>query len=153
MPRNGLPVLALSALLACASAAPPTAPPEAEPVPSPVPLPRFTPEERTRLIGPVTLDPPRIGVDQEAERRRLQWTVIVRGIIDVDGRVQVVDALKALPFPVSMELVERGLREARYQPAQLDGRAVPIGAVWIIVVDAKSPPSRVVVDEPRWPAQ
>ncbi len=83
----------------------------------------------------------------------LRCLAIVRGIIDVDGRVQVLDALKGCPPPATMDLIERGLREARYRPAQLDGRAVPIGAAWHIQVLANEPPYRVVVAEPLWPAQ
>jgi hypothetical protein len=50
-----------------------------------------------------------------------------------------------------MELIERGLREARYRPAVLDGRPVPIGVVWTIEVDTDH--QRVTVGEPGWPAQ
>jgi predicted NBD/HSP70 family sugar kinase len=82
---------------------------------------------------------------------RLRGTAIVRGIVDADGRVQALEALKTLPPTATMDLIERGLREARYRPAELDGRLVPIGVVWTIEVDSDH--QRVTVGEPGWPAQ
>ncbi len=97
----------------------------------------------------MTVEAPRIGVDRDAAAMCLRGTAIVRGIIDATGRVLFVDAQKALPPAGTMDLIRRGLSDARYQPAQLDGRAVPIGVAWIIHVDAYE--RRVEVDEPRWP--
>jgi hypothetical protein len=119
--------------------------------PSSLPLPQFTHEERARLVGPATLEPPRIGVDPSAAGMHVRGTAILRGIIDANGRVQAIEAVKTLPPTATMDLIERGLRAARDRPAELDGKPVAIGAAWIIDVDAWH--QQVTVGEPKWPAQ
>lgn len=59
------------------------------------------------------------------EGSRVFGTTVLEAIIDSSGRVCAVRALKA-PSPAIGKAVEAALREARFKPAKLDGKAVPV---------------------------
>ena len=52
-------------------------------------------------------------------------TTVLEAVIDSSGRVCAVRALKA-PSPEIGKAFEAALREARFKPARLDGKPVPV---------------------------
>jgi protein TonB len=62
---------------------------------------------------------------ESARRARIQGVVIVETIIDTHGRVTDVRVLKSLPMGLSESAVD-AVRQWRFKPATLDGRAVSV---------------------------
>ena len=62
---------------------------------------------------------------EAARRARLQGTVLLEAIITASGAVEEVRVLRPLN-PLLDEAAERAVRQWRYRPATLNGRAVPV---------------------------
>lgn len=62
---------------------------------------------------------------EAARKARLEGTVILEAIIAAFGEVQEIRVLKSV-HPLLDEAAERAVRQWRYRPATLNGRAVPV---------------------------
>jgi protein TonB len=62
---------------------------------------------------------------EPARRARIQGVVIVETVIDTQGRVTDARVLKSLPMGLSESAVD-AVRQWRFKPATLDGRAVSV---------------------------
>lgn len=76
-------------------------------------------ERPARLNGP----PPTY--TEEARRRRITGTVVVRGVVTAAGGVSGLEVLAGLPFGLSEAAVD-AIRRWSYEPAILHGAAVPV---------------------------
>jgi TonB family protein len=82
----------------------------------------FTPQEVT--IKARLLRSPEPGVTEEARRACAQGTVVLRGVIDLDGTVQSLVVVASVGYGLTEESL-KAARRARFSPAQKDGQAVP----------------------------
>lgn len=77
------------------------------------------------VAAPVLLQRVEPDYPEAALRAHLQGTVILEAVITTSGEVQQIRVLKAV-HPLLDEAAERAVRQWRYKPATLNGRAVPV---------------------------
>jgi len=87
------------------------------------------PEEIRRPGGdvraPVLLQRVEPGYPEAARRARLEGTVVLEAVITASGAVQEIRLLRSVN-PLLDDAAERAVRQWRYRPATLNGRAVPV---------------------------
>lgn len=75
--------------------------------------------------APVLLERVEPDYPEAARRARLEGTLILEAVITASGTVQEVRVLRSIN-PLLDEAAERAVRQWRYKPATLNGRAVPV---------------------------
>jgi len=82
-------------------------------------------EVRGEVVPPVTVFAPRPRYTEAARRVRFEGTVILKAVIDREGRVTALEVLEPLPLGLTEAAVEAA-RRWRFQPATLRDQPVPV---------------------------
>lgn len=77
------------------------------------------------VVRPFPVDTPQPIYPEAARRVRVQGAVIVRAIVDTEGRVSIVRVVKELPVGLT-EAAVTALERWRYRPATLNGKPVAV---------------------------
>lgn len=100
--------------------------PEPSPAVEPVePPPEGPLEVSGEVIAPVRVESPLPRYTEAARRVGLQGTVVLRAVIDEEGRVKDLEVVEGLPLGLTAA-AEAAARRWRFEPATLHGRPVPV---------------------------
>lgn len=77
------------------------------------------------IEAPKKLFGPKPRYTEEARQARIQGTVILQAVVDIDGNVTAVEVLKGLPFDLDDSAIET-VKSWKYEPATRDGKPVAV---------------------------
>ncbi len=77
------------------------------------------------ITEPLKIDGPAPIYPDAAKRARIQGVVVLEAVIETDGSVHDLKALRPLPLGLT-EAAEDAVKKWRYQPATLEGKPVPV---------------------------
>ena len=77
------------------------------------------------ITEPVKIGGPSPIYPDAAIRARIQGVVVLEAVIETDGSVHDLKALRPLPLGLT-EAAEDAVKKWRYQPATLEGKPVPV---------------------------
>ena len=97
-------------------------PPSVEPVEPPPGEPL---EVTGEVVAPVKVESPLPRYTEAARRVGLQGTVVLRAVIDEEGRVKDLEVVEGLPLGLTAA-AEAAVRRWSFEPATLHGRPVPV---------------------------